>query len=91
MSWNTNIKYPAGENDTSTIHAQPSRQISIPVFPELMPVVRISRPSFSQELRDLAHQFASRPARLSEILAATQGRGFNLFLLLIGRPPETGI
>ena len=56
-----------------------------------MPVVRISRPSFSQELRDLAHQFASRPARLSEILAATQGRGFNLFLLLIGRPPETGI
>jgi len=42
------------------------------------------RPSFSQELHDLAQQFAGRPACLSGILAATEGRGFNLLLLLIG-------
>jgi hypothetical protein len=37
---------------------------------------------FSQELQDLAQQFAVRPARLSEILATTQGRGFDLLLVL---------
>jgi hypothetical protein len=48
-------------------------------------------PRFSQELRGLAQQFATRPARLSEVLAATQGRGYNLFLLLIGLPFLTPI
>lgn len=46
---------------------------------------------FSQDLRDLAQHFADRPARLSEILTATQGRGFNLLLLLIGLPFLTPI
>jgi len=44
------------------------------------------RPRFSQELRDLAAQFADRPARLSELLAATQGRGFDMLLVLIALP-----
>ena len=48
-------------------------------------------PRFSQDLRDLAQQFAGRPARLSEILTATQGRGFYLLLLLIGLPFLTPI
>lgn len=51
-----------------------------------MPVARTPRPRFSQELHDLAQQFAGRPTRRSEILAATKGRGFNLLLLLIGLP-----
>ena len=46
---------------------------------------------FSQDLRDLAQQFAGRPARLSEIVSATRGRGFNLLLLLIGLPFLTPI
>ena len=46
---------------------------------------------FSQDLRDLAVHFADRPVRLSEILAATQGRGFYLLLLLIGLPFLTPI
>ncbi len=50
-----------------------------------------TRPTFSQELRHLADQFADRPARLSEILAATQSRGVNLLLLLIGLPFLTPI
>jgi len=48
-------------------------------------------PKFSQELRDLARQFADRPARLSELLAATQGRGFSLLLLLVALPFATPI
>ena len=39
----------------------------------------------------MAQQFVDRPARLSEILAATQGRGFDLLLLLIGLPFLTPI
>jgi hypothetical protein len=50
-----------------------------------------SRPRFSQELKRLAQQFADRPARLSEILEATQGRGFDLLLLLIGLPFVTPV
>ena len=34
----------------------------------------------------MAQQFANRPARLSELLAATQGRGFDVLLLLIALP-----
>ena len=67
-----------------TTHAQLSRPSSIAVLLEPMPVARTRRPRFSQELHDLAQQFAGRPACLSGILAATEGRGFNLLLLLIG-------
>ena len=49
------------------------------------------RPRFSGELHDLARQFANRPASLSEILAATEGRGFNLLLVLIALPFLTPI
>ena len=69
-----------------TTHAQLSRPSSIPALVEPMPVARRRRPRFSQELHDLAQQFAGRPACLSGILAATEGRGFNLLLLLIGLP-----
>lgn len=41
---------------------------------------------FSQQLHELAQLLADRPARISEILAATRGRGFNLLLLLLGFP-----
>jgi hypothetical protein len=44
------------------------------------------QPKFSKELKKLARQFTNCPARRSEILAATQGRGSNLLLLLIGPP-----
>jgi hypothetical protein len=46
---------------------------------------------FSQELQDLARQFSGRSARLSEILAATQGRGYDLLLVLICLPFLTPI
>jgi len=72
-------------------HAPPSRAALAPVLLEPMPVELTPRPRFSQELHDLAAPFAGRPAHLSEILAATQGRGFNLFLLLIGIPFLTPI
>jgi hypothetical protein len=49
------------------------------------------RPRFSQELRQLAQEFADRPTTLCEILAATQGRGFDLLLLLIGLPFVTPV
>jgi hypothetical protein len=73
------------------IHTQPSRPASIPVVFEPMPGARTRRPKFSQELQDLARQFAGRPVRVEEILTATQGRGFNLLLLLIGLPFLTPI
>ena len=50
------------------------------------PTAQIRRPRFSTELQDLAQQFADRPARLSELLAATQDRGFDVLLLLIALP-----
>ena len=46
---------------------------------------------FSQELKGLAQHFADRPTRLAEILAATQGRGIYLLLLLIGLTSLTPI
>jgi hypothetical protein len=64
---------------------------AIPGLREPMPTTPAHRAKFSQELQDLAKQFADRPARLSEILAATQGRGFNLLLLVIGLPFLTPI
>jgi hypothetical protein len=47
--------------------------------------------AFSQELRVLADRFGHRPTRLSEILHATQGRGFDLLLLCISLPFLTPI
>ena len=70
----------------TTLHLHTLRSTAIPVLGALP-----ARPKFSQELRCLAEQFADRPARLSEILAATQGRGFNLLLLVIGLPFLTPI
>jgi hypothetical protein len=49
------------------------------------------RAAFSEELRDLAGRFAERPVQLGEILDATQGRGFNLLLVLIALPFLTPI
>lgn len=70
----------------TTLDPHAVRSAAIPVLRALP-----ARPKFSQELRRLAEQFADRPARLSEILAATQGRGFNLLLLVIGLPFLTPI
>jgi hypothetical protein len=47
--------------------------------------------TFSQELRALTERFADRPVRLSAILEATHGRGFNLLLVLISLPFLTPI
>lgn len=44
------------------------------------------RACFSRELRDLLLRFESRPVRLCEVLEATQGRGYQLLLLLIALP-----
>lgn len=55
---------------------------------EAKPMPRVT---FSEELRQLADQFADRPATLAAILAATQGRGFNLLLVLIALPFITPI
>ncbi|MDB6172241.1 MAG: Exopolysaccharide synthesis, ExoD [Chthoniobacteraceae bacterium] len=49
------------------------------------------RVTFSQELRDLAAEFAERPVRVGEILDATKGRGFHLLLVLIALPFLTPI
>ena len=62
-----------------------------PVVLESLLVPRLPRAKFSQELQELAQQFADRPARLSEILAATQGRGFDFLLLVIALPFLTPI
>ena len=47
---------------------------------------REPRMAFSLELRNLAEQFEDRPARLSNILEATQGRGFDLLLVFVTIP-----
>ena len=75
----------------ATIYPKLSRPASIPALDEPIPGAGTFRTRFSQELRQLAHEFSARPARISEILAATQGRGFNLLLLLIGMPFLTPI
>jgi hypothetical protein len=49
------------------------------------------RPTFSEELQQLANQFIKQPATLGGILAATQGRGFDLLLALICLPFLTPI
>jgi hypothetical protein len=47
--------------------------------------------SFSKELQQLAAKFAGRPVRLSEVLVATQGRGFDLLLVFFALPFLTPI
>jgi hypothetical protein len=56
-----------------------------------MALARVPRRTFSQELKTLAEIFRDRPTRLSEILAATQGRGFDLLLLWMALPFLTPI
>ncbi len=73
------------------IHVQPLRPTPLPMLGEPVPTGRAPRPKFSQELWRLARQFAGRPARLSEILEATQDRGVDLLLLLLGLPFLTPI
>jgi hypothetical protein len=58
---------------------------------ETPPDAAPARVTFSQELGELAVQFAGRPVTLAEILAATKGRGFNLLLLFIALPFITPI
>jgi hypothetical protein len=52
---------------------------------------REHQPAFSEELQNLATRFADRPTPLSEILGATQGRGFYLLLFCISLPFLTPI
>ncbi|MDD5350017.1 MAG: exopolysaccharide biosynthesis protein [Chthoniobacteraceae bacterium] len=49
------------------------------------------RTAFSQELRALEEKFAGRRVRLSEILEATRGRGFDLLLVFVSMPFVTPI
>ncbi|MBM3846094.1 MAG: exopolysaccharide biosynthesis protein, partial [Verrucomicrobia bacterium] len=44
------------------------------------------QPKFSRELQDLVQRFDNRPVCLADILQATQGRGYNLLLVLISLP-----
>jgi hypothetical protein len=82
---------PAGPKTMPTIHSEPLPPPSIPALLAPLPAALTVPSRFSRDLRDLAQHFAGRPARLSEILTATQGRGFNLLLLLIGLPFLTPI
>lgn len=72
-------------------HPRPPQRGPTPAANGPVSVAELSHPKFSQELRDLAHQFSGRRVRLSEILTATQGRGTDLLLLLIGLPFLTPI
>ncbi|MEI7728899.1 MAG: exopolysaccharide biosynthesis protein [Verrucomicrobiota bacterium] len=73
------------------IHPEPLPTPVIPALLAPLPAALTVPSRFSQDLRDLAQRFADRPVRLSEILSATQDRGFNLLLLLIGLPFLTPI
>ena len=75
----------------STTQPEPLLPPAIPALLATSPAALTVPSRFSQDLRYLAQHFAGRPARLSEILTATQGRGFNLLLLLIGLPFLTPI
>ena len=82
---------PAGPEIMPTIQPGSLPPPAIPALLAPLPAALTVPSRFSGDLRDLAQQFADRPARLSEILTATQGRGFNLLLLLIGLPFLTPI
>lgn len=53
---------------------------------EAHPLSAAPRPKFSHELSDLAARFEDRPVCLADLLHATQGRGYNLLLVLITLP-----
>ena len=72
-------------------HAPPSPAALPPLILEAIPALLSRRPKFSQELQNLAQQFADRPVRLAEILVATQDRGFDFLLLVIALPFLTPI
>ena len=81
---------PATANNMPT-HSQPLVPPSASDALVSMTAAHPAPSRFSQDLRDLAQHFADRPARISEILMATQGRGFYLLLLIIGLPFLTPI
>jgi hypothetical protein len=60
-------------------------------MPEEPLAVSSTRLTFSAELQALADKFADKPARLSEVLEATHGRGFALLLVFISLPFVTPI
>ncbi len=63
-----------------------------PANPDAPPaMLRVPRRRFSQELQELALKSAGRPTHLSDILQATQGREFDLFLVCISLPFVTPI
>jgi hypothetical protein len=72
-------------------HAPLSPGAMAPVILGPTPTTQTRRSRFSTELQDLAQQFADRPARLAELLAATQDRGFDVLLLPIALPFLTPI
>jgi len=82
---------PAALKSMPTIHTELLPPPANPALLAPLPAALTVPCRFSQDLRDLVQQFANRPVRLSEILAATQGRGFYLLLLLIGLPFLTPI
>jgi hypothetical protein len=82
---------PAGPKIMPTVQTEPLPPPAIPALLAPLPAALTVPSRFSQDLRDLAQHFAGRPARLSEILTATQGRGFNLLLLIIGLTSLTPI
>lgn len=58
---------------------------------ESQPPPKIEKITFSEELTDLAGHFGDRAVTVGEILAATQGRGYNLLLVLVALPFLTPI
>ena len=52
---------------------------------------RTVTPAFSEDLKDLAGQFAERSVNLGELLRRTQGRGINLLLMTAAIPFVTTI
>ena len=62
-----------------------------PALAESQSASGLPRSTFSRELNRLGEIFSDRPARISEILEATKGRGFNLFLVCISLPFVTPI
>lgn len=47
--------------------------------------------TFSQDLKNIAEKFSDHPARISDILEATKGRGFDLLLIFVAIPFVTPI
>ena len=69
-----------------TVTAHVESQGSRSDLDEAETLPRPHRPTFSQELAKLAQAFSDRPTRISEILEATKGRGFDLLLVCISLP-----